>query len=139
VGSNKSFSLDASTHRCSFRGFVGNAKEVDDAGTDNAFDLTLTSAATAALFTFGVGDVVRIRSNSGKIPNSGVAHVGDGGTIAHLAGLLPNVVHVNGTIATEYVTPTGMNATNITVAIKKRSDGSAGTAQDVYWSVEYSP
>jgi hypothetical protein len=45
------------------------------------------------------------------------------------------VVTVSGSVAGEIVPVTSIDATNITVAIKK-PDGSAGTAQTVYWRAE---
>lgn len=57
----------------------------------------------------------------------------DGSTIAHGIGAAPTVVSVVGSVATEGVTVTSVDATNITIAIKKFTDGSAGTSQTVYW------
>lgn len=61
------------------------------------------------------------------------ASVSDGGTIPHGLGVAPAVATVSGSIANELVAVTGVDATNITVSIKKRGDGTAGTAQTIYW------
>ncbi|WP_461369171.1 glycoside hydrolase family protein [Candidatus Darwinibacter acetoxidans] len=58
-----------------------------------------------------------------------------GGTIAHGCAATPTVATVSGSVAGEIVTVTSIDATNITVAIKK-PDGGAGTAQTVYWRAE---
>jgi hypothetical protein len=49
--------------------------------------------------------------------------------------LAPTKVIATGSVAGEMVTVTSIDATNITVAIKK-PDGSAGTTQTVYWRAE---
>ena len=68
---------------------------------------------------------------------SGVAVVGDGGTIAHGLGATPTYVSLVGSIVGELVYPTALNTTNITVAIKTAA-GAAGTSQRVTWeAVDY--
>jgi hypothetical protein len=67
-------------------------------------------------------------------PNSGAtASISDGGTIPHHLGITPVWANVSGSVAGEILTVSSLDATNITVAIKKRADGSAGTSQTVYW------
>ena len=61
------------------------------------------------------------------------ATVADGGTIAHGCGATPTVVNVTASVTGEFASITGLDATNITVAIKKH-DNSAGTTQTIYWS-----
>lgn len=61
------------------------------------------------------------------------AAVADGGTIAHGLGVTPSAVHVSGTIASQVVTVTSIDATNITVAIKNSTTGLAGTTESVHW------
>jgi len=58
--------------------------------------------------------------------------VSDGGTIMHGLATTPSYVSVTGSVAGEIVSVTDIDATNITVAIKKH-DGSVGTLQKVYW------
>lgn len=70
-----------------------------------------------------------------KIKFGAAAALADGGTITHGYGSAPTTAIVIGSVANEIVAVTGLNATTITVAIKKRADGSAGTAQTVYWLV----
>jgi hypothetical protein len=66
---------------------------------------------------------------------TGTATVGDGGTIAHGLGGTPTFVNVQGSISGEFVSVTGLDSTNITVAIKKH-DGTSGSTQTVYWVAE---
>ena len=78
-----------------------------------------------------------ISGNIGYVTeNSGAATtVADGGTIAHGCVKAPTKVTLTGSVAGEIVTVTSIDATNITVAIKK-PDGSAGTTQTIYWRAE---
>jgi Periplasmic copper-binding protein (NosD) len=74
--------------------------------------------------------------NSGYVSSTtGVASIGDGGSIAHGLGGIPLHVSITGSSAGEIVSLTSVDATNLTVAIKT-SDGSAGTTQIVYWRAE---
>ncbi|WP_343241640.1 NosD domain-containing protein [Methanoculleus sp. UBA312] len=83
------------------------------------------------------GTGTKIRHNRGYVTeNKGAAaSTADGGTIAHGCAAAPTTATVSGSVAGEIVTVTSIDATNITVAIKK-SDGSAGTSQTVYWRAE---
>ena len=58
--------------------------------------------------------------------------ISDGATIAHGMAAQPTAVLLTGTAPNETVTLQDLDATNITVYIKK-ADGSAGTAQPVSW------
>lgn len=60
------------------------------------------------------------------------AGIADGGTITHGHPKTPGSVRVTPTVAGEFVSVTAIAATNFTVAIKKH-DGTAGTAQTLYW------
>jgi len=60
------------------------------------------------------------------------ASVTDGGTIAHGLAGTPTVAVVSPSVASEMVSVTGLDGTNITVAIKQ-DDGTAGTSQTIYW------
>jgi hypothetical protein len=66
----------------------------------------------------------------------GVDNMSDGQQITHGLSITPTWVNVNGSVADEIVTATAIDATHITVAIKKRTDGSSGTTQNVYWLVK---
>lgn len=81
-----------------------------------------------------VGTSTRVEGNMGYVTeNKGAAaSVSDGGTIAHGCATTPTVVLVSASVAGEMATVTSIDATNITMAIKKH-DNSAGTAQTVYW------
>ncbi len=63
----------------------------------------------------------------------GYTAISDGGTIAHGLDVTPVGAVVTGSVANEILAVTALSAANITVAIKKRADGSAGTNQVVYW------
>lgn len=63
----------------------------------------------------------------------GATSVSDGGTITHGCGTTPTSVVVIGSVANEILAVTAKSSTTFTVAIKKRSTGSAGTTQTVYW------
>ena len=78
-----------------------------------------------------------LKRNRGYVTEShgAAASITDGGTIAHGCAMTPTIATVSGSVAGEIVTVTAIDATNITVAIKK-PDGSAGTAQTVYWRAE---
>ncbi len=58
--------------------------------------------------------------------------VADGGTIAHGDAIAPTAVVATGSVAGEMVSVTSLDDTTFTVAIKKH-DGTAGTAQTIYW------
>lgn len=70
-----------------------------------------------------------------KSRRSGATSVADGGTIAHGLGITPSRASATASVASEFVSVTGLDATNITVAIKKH-DNAAGTTQTVYWEAE---
>jgi len=90
---------------------------------------------TAIVTIAGQGSIVR--NNIGwKNENSGVAaSIADGGTIAHGLNGAPVWANVVPSVSGEFVSVTGMDATNITVAIKKH-DGTAGTTQTLYWEAK---
>jgi len=58
--------------------------------------------------------------------------VTDNSTISHGLGYEPSVVILTGTVAGEIVTLQAKSSTTITVDIKKRADGSAGTSQTIH-------
>lgn len=60
------------------------------------------------------------------------ADVADGGTIAHGMSVTPDAAFVTPSVASEMASVTGIDAADITVALKA-DDGSAGTSQTVYW------
>jgi hypothetical protein len=66
--------------------------------------------------------------------NGATVSVADGGTITHGLGATPAVVTAVGSVAGEIVSVTAKSSTTFTVAIKK-PDGTAGTAQTIYWNV----
>ena len=76
------------------------------------------------------GNIGYVTENSGA-----AATVADGGTIAHGCVEAPTKVTLTGSVAGEIVTVTSIDATNITVAIKK-PDNTTGTTQTIYWRAE---
>ena len=92
---------------------------------------------TTTPISYGTGASATVKRNRGYVTESqgAAASITDGGTIAHRCAATPTVATVSGSVAGEIVTVTSIDATNITVAIKK-PDGSAGTAQTVYWRAE---
>lgn len=72
--------------------------------------------------------------NIGYVTENGgaAAAIADGGTIAHGLATTPTGVGVTASVSAEFASVTALAAGNFTVAIKK-SDGSAGTAQTIYW------
>jgi len=78
-----------------------------------------------------------ISDNAGYVNhNKGIAAtIADGGTIDHGLVTTPTTARVSGSVAGEMVAVTALDATHITVAIKKH-DGSAGTTQTIYWDAD---
>lgn len=74
---------------------------------------------------------VRYRGQS----NSGAQAATDGGSYPHGLLVTPRMVRASNSIAAEFVNITAIDATNFTVAIKKK-DGTAGTNQNIYWEAE---
>jgi hypothetical protein len=100
-------------------------------------DNLINSCTTPIYVSAPMGAIPKISNNTGYVTeNSGSAPtVADGGTIAHGCVKAPTKVTLTGSVAGEIVTVTSIDATNITVAIKK-PDGSAGTTQTIYWRAE---
>jgi hypothetical protein len=129
-------SIKTTAARTLIEGNVCDAASIEilsDAIDSRIFQNTLTSGASLIVAASGVV----VHGNGGFVTeNAGVAvSVADGGTIAHGCAATPTVATVSGSVAGEIVTVTSIDATNITIAIKK-PDGSAGTAQTVYWRAE---
>lgn len=103
---------------------------------DNIFRNFTTPAE--AIVLGGVLTDCEVRGNAGwKTENGGAAAgVADGGTIAHGLIATPTYVQAVGSVAGEFVQVTAIGAANFTVAIKKH-DGTAGTAQTIYWRAWY--
>lgn len=98
------------------------------------FDLYVPNASLDAyILAFSILGNVDAPSPSFAGLTKGSTSISDGGTITHSCGATPTAVVVSGTIANEIVSVTAKGATTFTVAIKKRSDGSAGTSQTIHW------
>jgi parallel beta-helix repeat protein len=106
---------------------VTNTRIVQNILRDNVAGSILDISTGPTTITNNIGYVTE---NSGA-----AATVADGGTIAHGCAAAPTKVSLTGSVAGELVTITSIDATNITVAIKK-PDGSAGTTQTIYWRAE---
>jgi hypothetical protein len=69
-----------------------------------------------------------------RIAFDATATVADGGTITHSLGTTPtSCVAVGGAANDDIIHVTALGATTFTVSIKKRSDGTSGTSQTIYW------
>ena len=69
---------------------------------------------------------------AGDKADGAAATIDDGDTITHGLTTAPRLVLVQASVASEFISVTAIGATTFTVAIKK-DDGTAGTAQTVYW------
>lgn len=128
--------------RCN--GILINGLCVYDSTSNKAF--YIDSTATDVVITGGYtndttpitnmgGTRINITNLSPYVNKSGgaAASISDGGTIPHGLSSTPTWAIVSPSIASEFVSVTTLDGTNITVAIKKH-DNSAGTSQTIYWS-----
>lgn len=76
---------------------------------------------------------VHTRRKFGNTLGGATDSVADGGTITHGFGTTPSWVTCTGSVSGESIAVTAKGSTTFTVAIKKCTDGSAGTTQTVYW------
>jgi hypothetical protein len=105
----------------------------------------ITVATGDCISGYSIANDVRFSDNMLKIgvtryydSNSGIAiNVADGGTIDHLLYDTPIAASLTGSVAGEIVTITSVDASHLTVAIKK-NDGSPGTTQTIYWKASIS-
>ena len=95
--------------------------DCDFSGSTNVFH---ASSDQDQIFFRNVGYVTE---NEGA-----AANISDGGTIAHGLSDTPTIAVATPSVASEMVSVPGLDATNITVAIKK-DDGTPGTQQTLYW------
>lgn len=108
-----------------------------DGATKTYLDILISNNVASNLtgsFFSGATTGLTIKNNIGYINENGgaAATVADGGTITHGLVTTPTYVDVTGSVAGEFISVTALAADTFTVAIKKH-DGSAGTAQTVYW------
>jgi parallel beta-helix repeat protein len=123
-------------------------------GQDRAMDYGIVEQSAETLSNFITGNIFKsngecvrrltgagtgtiIRNNLGFVTENhgAAATVADGGTIDHGLVAAPTWVNLTPSVANEMVSATTLDATHITVAIKKH-DGSAGTTQTIYWEAE---
>ena len=114
---------------------VNLANGIFESGTNvdnNQILDNVIQGATTAITKVGTSTIVR--GNLGYLTeNHGAAgSVADGGTIAHGLATTPTVAVCTPSVASEFVSVTALDGTNITVAIKQ-DDGTAGTSQTIYW------
>lgn len=111
---------------------------IDDGGTTNTsninfFNNRMINGGLNSVWGTGSalisGNITPLGSKRGA-----TASVADGGTITHGLGTTPSGVSAVGSVAGEIVSVTAKSSTTFTVAIKKH-DGTAGTAQTIYWTV----
>lgn len=118
---------------------LSNFSLTDNSGNPAA--LRITAGSTGCRFSNGAvagGTISDSGTNTvfenvkGATAKGMATSVADGGTIAHGLGVAPKFINLSGTVASNTVVPTSVDATNITVAIKDDT-GAAGTTQDIYW------
>jgi hypothetical protein len=127
-------------------GFVADSTRITTGGVDSlaTYDtylrdngITGMADTPPAVYTTDNAKLANVAIGGGTKTSgltwNATATVADGGTIAHRLGAAPTACIVTGSVAAEIVTAT-YDATNITVAIKKRADGSAGTLQTINWA-----
>ena len=108
------------------------------AGVSNTLEVVNTSATAAQNAiddpVTDIGGLLRIIDKRRGAENGGVAAARtDGSTIAHGLFATPAWYWAQPTVANEIISITAVSATTLTLAIKKRSDGLAGTSQNVAW------
>lgn len=103
--------------------------------TDNVFQGKTNNLWYGAGATF-----TRLSDNIGYVTRNhgAAANIADGGTIAHGLAATPTRANVSASVSGEFASVTGLDGTNITVAIKKH-DNTAGTTQTIYWEAEIIP
>ena len=101
----------------------------------NNNDFTGIPAGQAFGGVWGTGMIVH--NNTGYVTRNynAAPTINDGGTIAHGLAATPLRANVTASVAGEMASVTLLDATNITVAIKKH-DGTGGTQQTIYWEAE---
>ena len=117
-----------------FNGFIilncaTNSITLDASSDDNLF---LNGKVVQAPSDLGAGNVFKNIKGYATEVGGAAAAIADGGTIAHGCAAEPTYATVDGSVAGEIISLTGKDAANLTVAIKKH-DGTAGTAQTIYW------
>lgn len=95
---------------------------------------TFIGNTTAQVYVAAVANIHRAKDNFGWVVDKTAksTSIADGGTIAHGLDVTPIIAVASGTVAGEMVSVTSLDATNLTIAIKKH-DGTAGTTQSIMW------
>ena len=131
-------------------GVVGAAGTLDvrlAGGGGTIVDAIISSAAAIAISGTAATQtrIVSLRDTTGaflQARNQGsVTPLNDGATIAHGLSFTPNFASAIPTTGDVLIGITALDATNITLAIKNRSDGSAASGKAVYWEARsvYAP
>lgn len=95
---------------------------------------TFTPATNVFRDNFHPGLTLYFQAPTRHTAQGATESVADGGTVTHGLGYTPTAVNATGSVAGEIVTVTAKSGSTFTVAIKKL-DGTAGTAQTIYWTV----
>jgi len=109
-------------------------------GDNETFDVTAAArwvggVVPTRLRTLFQGASIGINDQTIRKRKRGANSIADGGTIAHGLGATPVIAKVQASVAGEFASVTGLDSTNITVAIKTHA-GAGGTTQTVYWDAE---
>lgn len=72
-----------------------------------------------------------------NVAEGAASSVSDGGTIPHGLSHTPTVYFVQATVTGEYARVSAVDGTNLTVAIKKIADDTAGTTQTIMYRAVY--
>ena len=109
-------------------------------GDNENFDVTdsarwVSGTVPTRLRTLFQGVAIGINDNIIRKRARGATSTADGGTIAHGLSATPTIARTQVSVSGEFASVTGLDATNITIAIKKH-DGTAGTTQTIYWDAE---
>ncbi len=86
--------------------------------------------------TSSISNMLTLNKKRIKVGARGGSSCSDGTQVAHTCGATPTSILCNGTVAGEIISVATIGATYFTVNIKK-TDGSTGTNQIVYWSAEF--
>ena len=99
----------------------------NDANSDNVFkNNRIVGYATSPYLITGT-------TSKGLFSEGATASVTDGATVTHSLSATPVWCIATPTVTNQTVSVTTLAATTFTVAIKKNTDGSAGTSQTIYW------
>lgn len=113
-----------------FRG-IGDYETTDTSGSTR----WVGGVVPTRLRTLTQGLAIGVNDQTIRKRARGANSIADGGTIAHGLGATPVIGRVQASLAGQFASLTGMNTSNLTVAIKQH-DGTSGSTQTIYWEAE---